>query len=83
MVTARLQDPHRARWRQRARRHGVRLLLVISRMRTASTGLASGSAGSARPDELDCDTFTTGPLAVTVIPTQSFETRVSSISRHC
>jgi hypothetical protein len=57
---------------------------VISQVRTAPTGLASGSTGSARPDELDCDTFTTGPLAVTVIPTQSFESLVFRLfSRHC
>ena len=67
--------------RLRARCHGVRLLLVISQVRTASTGLASGSTGSARPDELDCDTFTTGPLAVTVIPAQSFESLVFRLFR--
>jgi hypothetical protein len=49
--------------------------------RTASTGLASGSTASARPDELECDTFTTGPLAVTVIPTQSSESLVSRLFR--
>ena len=54
---------------------------MISRVGTASTGLASGFTGSARPDELDCDTFTTGSLAVTVIPTQSFESLVFRLVR--